>query len=56
MKGLEQGGGNSVGPVRLDRKTFYIEDILNGKNTRHKGTKTESVQVTLEISVSQVMG
>ena len=38
------------------KRHSYLEVILNGNNIQHKGTKTESAQLTLEISVFQVMG
>ena len=39
--------------IHLIKRHASMKVILNGNNTQHKGTKTESVQLTLEISISQ---
>ena len=46
----------SLTNIHLIKRHSYMEVILNGNNIQHKETKTESAQLTLEISVSPVMG
>lgn len=43
----------SLTGIHLIKRHSCMKVILNGNNTQYKGTKTESVQLTLEISISQ---